>query len=48
MWMEAIIEEQGLLNAEVTGDNNVDAKDALKVLKFIAKLISEEELAPQK
>ena len=42
----AEITEKGLLNANVVADSSINGDDAVKVLKFIAKIISEAELAP--
>ena len=45
----AKIQEQGVANAAVVnGDNAPTASDVAKILQFIAKIISEEELAPKK
>ncbi len=37
---------KGLANAEVTGDDAITSADAIKVLKYLASLISYEELCP--
>ncbi len=42
----AEITEEGLINANVVADANVNSADALKILKFVARIISEEALAP--
>ncbi|MBR3679745.1 MAG: cellulase family glycosylhydrolase [Oscillospiraceae bacterium] len=39
---------QGALNADVDGKTGISAADAAKILKFIAKLITKEELASSK
>ncbi len=45
----AKIQEQGVANAAViNGDNAPTASDVAKILQFIAKMITEEELAPKK
>ena len=44
----AKITSEGKINADVTGDNEINTQDALKILQYIAKIISEEELAPAK
>ncbi len=44
----AKITAEGKVNGDVNGDTAVDTKDALKILKFIAKIITEEQLAPTK
>ena len=41
---EAVMTDQGRENADVTHDGNVDDQDALKILQFIAKKISYEDL----
>lgn len=41
---EAVITDRGKLNADVTGDGNITADDASRILLFIAKKISYEEL----
>ncbi|MDD5946296.1 MAG: cellulase family glycosylhydrolase [Oscillospiraceae bacterium] len=41
-----VVTEQGLANAEVTGDGNITGEDAVKVLKYLASLISYEQLCP--
>ncbi|MBQ5337769.1 MAG: cellulase family glycosylhydrolase [Oscillospiraceae bacterium] len=43
---KAAISEQGKLNANVAGGNGITADCTLKILRFIAKLITEQELAP--
>ena len=43
---EAVISAQGKLNADVTGDQNINGDDTIKILRAIAKLITLEELAP--
>ena len=40
------ITDQGKKNADVTGDGHVKADDSIKILRFIAKLIKDTELAP--
>ncbi len=40
------ITAKGLANAEVTGDTSVTGEDAVKVLKYLASIISYEELCP--
>ena len=42
---EAVITDQGRQNADVTHDGNVDGQDAEKILQYIAKKISFEDLA---
>ncbi|MEE3405167.1 MAG: dockerin type I repeat-containing protein [Acutalibacteraceae bacterium] len=42
---EAVITDQGRQNADVTHDGNVDSQDAAKILQYIAKKISFEDLA---
>ena len=42
---EAVITDQGKENADVTHDGNVDDQDAMKILQYIAKKISYEELS---
>jgi len=42
---EAVITDQGRQNADVTHDGNVDSQDAAKILQYIAKKISLEDLA---
>ena len=42
----AKITDQGIANADVTGDSTVDSDDCTKVLKYVARIISEAELAP--
>ena len=42
---EANISAQGKLNADVTGDQNINGDDTIKILRAIAKLITLEELA---
>ena len=41
----AVITDQGRINADVTGNGNVDAEDTTKILQYIAKKISYAELA---
>ena len=43
----ARITDQGKKNADVDGSGNVTADDTIKILKFIAKLINADQLAPQ-
>lgn len=43
---EAVISAQGKLNSDVTGDQNINGDDTIKILRAIAKLITLEELAP--
>lgn len=45
---EASITSAGKVNADVDGDGNLTGDDVLKILKNIAKLITDEELAPKK
>ena len=45
---EANITSEGKVNADVDGDSNLTGDDAIRILKYIAKLISDEELAPKK
>ena len=45
---EANITAQGKLNANVAGGASINSDCTLKILKYIAKLITEEELKPQK
>ena len=45
---EANITAQGKLNANVAGGESINSDCTLKILKYIAKLITEEELKPQK
>lgn len=45
---EANITAQGKQNADVTGDGSIKGDDATKILRFVAKLITKEELAPRK
>ena len=42
---EAILTDQGRINADVTHDGNADGQDAAKILLYIAKRISFEDLA---
>ena len=42
----ATIKAQGKINADVTGDGSIKSDDAAKILRWIAKLISTDELAP--
>ena len=44
----AKIEAQGKINSDVTGDGKYNSEDVTKILKFIAKFITEAELAPNK
>ena len=44
----ARITDQGKKNADVDGSGNVTADDTIKILKYIAKLINADQLAPQK
>lgn len=44
---EATISDEGMINADVTGNGKVDGDDALKIVRFAAKLISEADLAPK-
>ena len=44
----AKITTTGKNNAEVTGDGNLNGDDTLKILRYIAKMITAEELAPKK
>ena len=43
---DAKMTDQGRRNADVTGDGIVDGFDTTKILKYIAKIITAEELAP--
>ena len=43
----AVIKEQGLLNANVAGGASINSDCVIKILKYIAKIITAEELAPQ-
>ena len=43
---EAVITDAGKLNADVTGDGNVRTDDSVKVLRYIAMLITADQLAP--
>ena len=45
---EAVITDEGKGNAEVTGDGNINTEDAVKVLRYIAFLITKDQLAPPK
>lgn len=45
---EAKVSEQGMINADVTGNGSIGSDDTIKILKFIAKMITAEELAPEK
>ena len=42
---DAVITDQGKVNADVVHDGNVDGEDAVKILQYIAKKISYEEFA---
>ena len=42
---EATMTDQGRKNADVTHDGNVDSQDAAKILQYIAKKITLEDLA---
>lgn len=42
----AVIKTQGKINVELTGDGNVNGDDVLKILRWIAKIINDAELAP--
>ena len=42
---DAVITDQGKVNADVAHDGNVDGEDAVKILQYIAKKISYEEFA---
>ena len=42
---EATMTDQGRKNADVTHDNNVDSQDAARILQYIAKKITFEDLA---
>lgn len=44
----AMIKAQGKINAELTGDGSIQSDDAAKILRWIAKLITTEQLAPPK
>ena len=41
-----VLTDEGLENADVTGDNRVSSSDASKVIRYIVGLITEVELAP--
>lgn len=41
----ANITSVGRLNADVTHNNNVDTEDVTKILQFVAKLITADDLA---
>ena len=41
----ANITEQGLINADVTHDGKVNGDDAMKIVRFVAKLIDKDDLA---
>ena len=41
-----MIKTQGKINVELTGDGNVNGDDVLKILRWIAKIITDAELAP--
>lgn len=43
---EAALTAQGKRNADVSGDGSIKSDDAIKILKYVAKLISQEQLAP--
>jgi len=43
---EAVIKQQGKSNANVAGGATINSDCTIKILKYIAKLITEEELAP--
>ena len=43
----ARITDQGKKNADVDGSGNVTADDTIKILKYIAKLVNADQLAPQ-
>lgn len=43
----AIVSAQGKVNAAVCGGGKLSSECTIKILKYIAKIISEEELAPQ-
>lgn len=40
------ISAQGIINGDVDGDNALTSADVTKVLKFVAKILTEEQLAP--
>ena len=42
----AVLKTQGKINVELTGDGNVNGDDVLKILRWIAKIITDAELAP--
>lgn len=44
----AIVTEQGMKNADVSGDSTISSDDTIKILRAIAKLITMDELAPSK
>lgn len=41
----AVVSAQGKINADVTHDGTIDGSDTLKILKYIAKIISADDLA---
>ena len=45
---EINVTAEGVRNAKVTGKNTLTADDNVKIMMYLANLISEEELAPQK
>lgn len=44
----AMVTEQGMKNADVSGDSTISSDDTIKILRAIAKLITMDELAPSK
>lgn len=42
---EAILTEQGLINADVTHDGKVNGDDAIKIVRYVAQLITKADLA---
>lgn len=44
----AVVTEQGMKNADVSGDSTISSDDTIKILRAIAKLITMDELAPSK
>lgn len=43
---EAVITQQGIEQADVSGNGKVDSDDAVKIVQFIAGIIKEDDLAP--
>ncbi|MCQ2416322.1 MAG: cellulase family glycosylhydrolase [Oscillospiraceae bacterium] len=42
----AEVSSEGKLNADVTGDGKLNSQDVVKILRFVARMITAEELAP--